>query len=434
MNPTFSSARKLFSLLAALSILLATSLPALAASKSQSRFMAPPSFTSDSVVREWNEIAFTTIPAQPPFPANRWMAMVQVAVFEAVNAVTGKYEPYLGTISSPGGASPEAAAVMAAHGVLVALFPTQAGTLDVRRDASLSAIPDGQAKTDGVAVGSAAAAAILANRTGDGSAPPTFYMPTNSNPYEWQVYGGCPTGGGAFFHWQNVRPFAIDSASQFRAEPPPPLVSGLYSQDYKEVQAVGSLNSTQRPQDRTDVARLYAVANPPSLWNAALLQIASTRNDDITDTARTIALMNMAVTDAAVAVFDSKYFYKTWRPITAIPRGDEDGNMRTEASAFTPLIGTPCFPGYPSAHGSLSGAALQVLERTYGRFGHSITVEHPSVPGVSLSYSDLRDMINDISDARVYGGIHFRYDQVAGERQGHAVAQYVYNHMLRRER
>jgi hypothetical protein len=360
------------------------------------------------------------------------MAIVQVAVFEAVNAVTGRYEPYLGTISAPTGASAKAAAVMAAHGVLVALFPAQSVVLDQRRDASLVLIPDGQAKTDGIAVGVAAAAAMLANRTNDGSAPAAFHMPTNSDPYEWQVYGGCPAGGGAFFHWQNVRPFAIDSASQFRAEPPPPLATGVYSQDFNELQAVGDVNSTLRPQDRTDVARLYAAANPPSLWNAVLLQIVGTRDADITDTARTMALMNMAVSDAAVSVFDSKYWYRTWRPITAIPRGAEDGNRRTVASSFTPLIPTPCFPGYPSAHGSLSSAAVQVLERAYGRSGHFITVQHPSVPGVAIGYSDLSTMIDDISDARVYGGIHFRYDQDAGERQGHAVGQYTYNHLLKR--
>ncbi|MFL6467962.1 MAG: vanadium-dependent haloperoxidase, partial [Pyrinomonadaceae bacterium] len=190
--------------------------------------------------------------------------------------------------------------------------------------------------------------------------------------------------------------------------------------------------STERPQDRTNVARLYAAANPPSLWNKTLLQIAATRQDEITDTARTMAVMNMAVSDAGVSVFETKYFYRTWRPITAIPRADEDGNKWTTSGGFTPLIATPCFPGYPSAHGSLSGAALKVLERAYGRFGHSIIVQHASLPGIQLNYSDLRAMLSDISDARVYGGIHFRYDQDAGERQGHAVGQYVYNNSLKK--
>jgi hypothetical protein len=360
------------------------------------------------------------------------MAIVQVAVFEAVNAITGKYEPYLGTINAPPGASVEAAAVMAAHGVLAALIPAQAANLDLRRDASLALIPDGQAKLDGIGVGMDAAAAILADRTNDGSAPPLFHMPTNSDPYEWQVYPGCPAGGGVFKHWSNLQPFAVDNSSQFRAKAPPKLDSGVYAQDFNEVQAFGDVNSALRPQDRTDVARLYAIANPPSLWNSVLLQIASGRDDEITATARTMAVMNMSVNDAAISVFESKYYYRSWRPITAIPRAEEDGNKWTSSGAFTPLIATPCFPGYPSAHGSLSGAALQVLERAYGRFGHSVTIQHASLPGIVLNYSDIREMIDDISDARVYGGIHFRQDQVAGERQGKAVGQYVYNNALQK--
>lgn len=393
-----------------------------------------PVFTSDALVREWNEIAFTTIPPQPPFPANRWMAMVQVAVFEAVNAITRKYEPYQGIISAPPGASPEAAAIIAAHDVLVATFPTQAAVLNQRRDASLAQIPNGQPKTDGVGVGMAAAAAMIADRANDGSVPALFHAPTNSDPYEWQVYAGCPAAGGVFKHWSNVRPFAIESSSQFRAAPPPALNTGGYALSYLEVQAVGDINSTQRPPDRTDVARLYAAANPPALWNNVLLQIVSTGNEEITDTARAMALMNIAVNDAAISVFETKYFYRTWRPVTAITRGDEDGNRRTISGPFTPLIATPCFPSYPSAHGSLSSAAVEILESVYGNSGHSITVQHPSVPGVVLHYSELKPMLEDISDARVYGGIHFRFDQDAGEKQGSAIAKFVAKHMLKWKR
>lgn len=298
--------KQLTFVIAAFSIVL--SLFGTAAAKSIASKKAVSVNVSDAVVREWNEIAYSTIPPQPPFTANRWMAIVQVAVFESVNAITGKYDPYLGTIIAPAGASPEAAATMAAHDVLAALFPTQAAALGVRRDATLALIPAGQAKTDGMAVGSAAAAAMLLNRTNDGSTPPLFHMPTNSGPYEWQVYTGCPAGGGAFRHWQDLTPFAIDDASQFRAQPPPALRTREYELAFNELQVVGDINSAQRPQDRTDVARLYAIANPPSLWNAALLQIANYRNDEITKTARTMAIMNMAVNDAGIAVFDSKYF------------------------------------------------------------------------------------------------------------------------------
>ena len=386
--------------------------------------------TSDAIVLEWNEIAVATIGAQPPFPAARSMATVQLAVFEAVNAITGEYEPYLGTISAPSGASAEAAAVAAAHGVLKAFFPAQGATLDQQRTNSLATIPDGQAENDGIAVGEAAAVAMVANRTNDGSAPPQFHAPPSSDPYEWQTTAGCPAGGGAFKHWPNVKPFGIESSSQFRTNPPPKLTSGEYARDYNEVQAVGEINSALRPQDRTDVAVLYNAQFVHFGWNSVLRQIASTRNDDITRTARTAAVMNMSLSDAFVTVFETKYFYRTWRPVTAIPRADEDGNLLTDPSSFTPLILTPCFPGYPSAHGAGTGSALEVLERAYGRH-NSVTMSHPNAPGIVLQYSDLRDIIDDVADARVFGGIHFRYDQDAGERQGRDVGRYNNHNRLR---
>jgi hypothetical protein len=386
--------------------------------------------TSDAIVLQWNEIAVNTIGAQPPFPSARFMAIVQVAVFEAVNAITGEYEPYLGTITAPQGASPEAAAVAAAHGVLKAFFPAQGTILDQQRADSLALIPDGQAKTDGIAVGEAAAAAMVAIRANDGSTPPQFYMPTNSDPYEWQITAGCPSGGGAFKQWSNVKPFGIESSSQFRADPPPKLTSGTYARDFNEVQAVGDINSALRPQDRADVALLYAVDPPHYGWNSVLRQIASTRHDDISATARIAAVMNMSLSDAFITVFETKYFYRTWRPVTAIPRASEDGNARTAPSSFTPFILTPCFPSYPSAHGSGTGAVLEVVEKAYGRF-NSVTMSHPNAPGIVIHYTDLRDIIDDVSDARVFGGIHFRFDQDAGERMGRDVGRYINHNRLR---
>ena len=357
---------------------------------------------------------------------------MQVAVFEAVNAITGDYEPYLGTISAPPGASTEAAAVAAAHGVLKAFFPAQGTTLDQQRANSLATIPDDEARNDGISVGEAAAAAMIANRTNDGSAPPQFHTPPNVDPYEWQTTAGCPPVGGVFKHWSNVKTFGIESSSQFRAGPPSKLTSIEYSRDYNEVQAVGEINSTQRPQERAVVARLYAAQPPHYGWNSVLRQIASTRHDDITRIARTAAVMNMSLSDAHITVFESKYFYRTWRPVTAIPRGDEDGNPLTAPGPFTPYIATPCFPGYPSAHGAGGGAAREVLERAYGRRGHSITMSHPNAPGIVIHYTDLRTIIDDVSDARVFGGIHFRYDQNAGERQGRDIGRYNDHNSFRR--
>ena len=340
--------------------------------------------TRDNIVREWNEIAINAIlPNGPPFTGARFMTIVQLAVYEAVNATTGKYQPYLGTIAQAPGASAEAAAVMASHDTLVAYFPAQAAVLDARRDASLATIQNGQAKTDGIAVGAAAAAAMVANRANDGSSPALFFVPTSVDPYEWQITPGCTAG--VFRQWPNVTPFGIQSSSQFRSEPPPALNSGIYAADFIELQNVGDLNSLQRSQDRSDVVRVYAAGPGHWTWNYTLLQIAANRNDEITDTARTMALMNIAINDAYISGFESKYFYRTWRPVTAIPRGAEDGNRRTAAGPFTPFISTPCFPGYPSNHGTGSGAARTVLELAYGRFGHSIDVFHPLAPGIVLT-------------------------------------------------
>lgn len=429
--------RKSIGALLVLSVVALAFAPAAAAPKPRKQMSAG---VSDDVVLQWNEIAYNRLPGGPPHPTARFMATVQLAVFEAVNAITGKYQQYLGSVTAPAGASPEAAAITAAHDTLVGLFPPQQAELDVLLANSLQAIPDGQAKTDGIAVGQAAAAAMLANRTNDGFNPPILYTPTSTDPYQWQVTPGpcASTNAGVLKQMANVRPFGIESASQFRAEPPPALGSGVYAQDLNEVQRVGAANASlaDRPADREDVARLYAVTNVANL-NSLVQQIASTRNDEITDTARTLAILNMAVNDAFVSVFDSKYFYTTWRPVTAIPRADEDGNKWTVASSFTPLIGTPCFPSYPSAHGSATNAAITVLVRAYGRFGNSVTVSHPAAKRpdgslISITYTDLKAIVSDVSDARVYGGIHFRFDQDAGERQGHGVAQYVYNNRLQK--
>jgi hypothetical protein len=228
-----------------------------------------------------------------------------------------------------------------------------------------------------------------------------------------------------------VKPYGVQSSSQFRVPAPPSLDSSHYAKDYKEVQSVGYVGSPQRPQDRSDVARVYATQPPHQGWNDVARQIGATRHDSITETARTLALMNMTLSDGHITVFESKYFYRTWRPETAIVRGDEDGNAATVASPFTPFVVTPCFPSYPSAHGSGAGGASRILAKAYGRF-HSIDLSSPAVPGVVLHYNDLKDIVSDVSDARVYGGIHFRFDQDAAEAMGRQVANYNNSHILRK--
>jgi hypothetical protein len=396
--------------------------------------------TSDAIVLEWNEIAVEAIGATPPFPSTRAMAAVQVTVFEAVNAITRRYHPYLGTVIAPSGASQEAAAVLAAHDTLLWLFPAQQSFLGMKRDASLAniaTIADPAAIAQGIAVGHAAAAAIIANRTNDGAQSPMFYTPTSAAPYEWQPTPSCANppanGRGLFFHWQLVKPFGIESSSQFRAKAPPALGNGNYANDLNELQAVGGLDSTLRPADRAAVATFYAAQPPHRGWNLVARQLAAERGpDEITRTARTFAIMNMSLSDAHITVFESKYHYRTWRPETAIVRADEDGNHRTVASAsYQPYVITPCFPGYPSAHGAGGGAARAILERAYGRKEHDLILTDAGAQGIVLRYSDLRTITDDVADARVYGGIHFRYDQEAGDRMGVDIGHYNDEHQLR---
>lgn len=391
---------------------------------------------SDAVVLHWNEIAVEAVGDTPPFPSTRAMATVQVAVFEAVDAITRRYRPYLGTIIGPPGASEEAAAVVAAHDTLVWLFPAQQSFLDGKQSESLAAIADGWAKDQGITVGRATAAAITAHRANDGAQVPMFYTPTSTAPYEWQPTPSCAkppaSGRGLFFHWQFVKPFGLESSTQFRAEAPPALVNGRYANDLNEVQAVGDQSGTLRPPDRAAVAIFFAAQSPHRGWNLVARQLAAEHGtDEITRTARTLAIMNMSLSDAHITVFESKYYYATWRPETAIVRADEDGNPRTASSAsYHPFVTTPCFPSYPSAHGAGGGAARAVLARAYGRKHHDITLTDDKAPGIVLYYSDLRTITDDVADARVYGGIHFRYDQDAGDRMGVEVGHYNDEHRL----
>jgi hypothetical protein len=386
------------------------------------------------VVQDWDAIMQATVSSQPPFPQARFAAITQLAVFEAVNAITREYKPYLGTVTAPKDALPEAAAVAAAYSVLSSYFPASLSTLNAAYASSLAVIPDGPAKTAGIAAGQDAAAAMIAARANDGSSPLEFFLPTSSNPGVWQLTPSCTAAGGLFFNWQNVTPFGLRSASQFFLGPPPALTSGRYTRAYDEVKEFGDVNSTERPQDRTNVALFYAVDVPVAIFNDAARQITATKPRSISENARDFALINMAISDAAVATFYNKYLYGFWRPETAIHEAADDGNNKTTPDPnFQPLITTPCFPSYPSAHGTLSNAAREVMEKVYGEGPFSITLSTPALPGVTLHYSRLEEITDDISDARVYGGIHFRTDQDAGALLGTRIGDYIYNHKLRPE-
>jgi hypothetical protein len=390
-------------------------------------------------VLDWNVIAVNTAVTngQNPFAQARYAAIVQLAVFESVNAITGEYHPYLGTIVAPPSASPEAAAIQAAYHVLNTYFPMSASTLAAERAKSLASIPDGQAKTDGIATGDAAALAMIALRANDGSSPAQFKIPGPMVPGEWQATPSCPIVNGVAvgiaFQWQNITPFGIRRASDFLLDPPPALTSRAYTKAYNEVMTVGGIDSTERPQDRANVALFYAAASPTQVFNQAVQQVAQERWHSLSENAQALALMNMAVNDSLIAAFLNKYLYNFWRPETAIHAGATDGNPKTDPDPnFVPFVTTPCFPSYPSNHGSAANSAAEVLRRIYGEGGHSMTLSNSAVPDIVLQYTTFEQITDDISDARVYGGIHFRTDQVAGQRLGDAIGKAVYTHNLRR--
>jgi hypothetical protein len=400
-----------------------------------------PVASAADVVLDWNATAESTMlaqsPAPNPFSQARFMAITQLAVFEAVNTITGKYKPYLGTIDAPDGASAEAAAIAAAHAVLLNYFPASAPSLNEARARSLAAIPDGQAKEDGIATGEAAAAAMILLRANDGSAPAEFFTPASPAPGVWEATSSCPTVDGVrvgiLLHWRNVTPFGVRRAADFLADPPPSLRSRKYAKDYDEVMTVGGVTSTERPPDRADVARFYAASSPSQVVNMAARQVALAQGHSLTHNARALALINMAVSDSLVASFFTKYHYNFWRPETAIHLGDTDGNPKTDPDPdFAPFITTPCFPSYPSNHASGSTGGAEMLRRLYGAGGHDITLTNAQVPGVTLHYTRFKQITADVDDARIYGGIHFRFDQKAGGQLGRDVATYTYNHKLRR--
>jgi hypothetical protein len=381
------------------------------------------------VVTDWNAIMERTVAQVDPFVQVRSAAITQVAVFEAVNSIIGDYEPYLGRIAGARDASPDAAAVSAAYVALVALHPDHEQALAVARDVSLAEIPDGAAKRNGIAIGERAARAIVSMRAGDGSDAIVPYTP-GTRPGDWQPTP--PDFAPAFRPGLGaVVPFVIEAARQFRAPPPPALRSTDYTKNYDNVKDVGDVNS-ERPHGRAEVALYFEATDAVALWNPVARQVSAERGTTLSENARILALMTMAICDAAIAVFESKYYYNYWRPVTAIQAGGTDHNRDTERDPdWMPFVYTPPFPGYPSGHAAFGGAARRVLENAFGPDGHDITLTNRAVPDIVLHYSTFEQITRDVDDGRVYGGVHYRFDQEQGGQQGRRIGRYVLQHALR---
>jgi hypothetical protein len=327
-----------------------------------------------------------------------------------------------------------------AHPALTNYFPAPAtvALLDAARDADLGTIPNGPEKTAGIALGMSAANAMIALRSNDGSAtPPLTNVPSSTVPGDYQLTTGCTAS--LFFNWPGVTPFAIRSPADFLLPPPPSMTSQRYTKDYYEVHTVGASNSTDRPLDRTEVVRLYAGTSPNFALSMATRQIAAAKGLSLSENARALALIMMGINDSLIASFYNKYHYNLWRPETGIRNGGSDGNGKTDGDvSFTTFIATPCFPSYPSNHASGTNGGLEVMRRLFGAAGHDMTITNHvlalgSLPETDISkhYTQLKEIADDVDDARVYGGIHWRFDQVGGNELGRAVGTEVAKNYLR---
>jgi hypothetical protein len=454
-------------------------------------------FDRASDVRHWNQIAIDAsgldhTPVAPeenraffgeqlgPVRAIRAIAIIHIAIFDAVNAIEGEYKSYTRVGRAPFGTSMKAAIAQAAHDTLVALFPSQAPSFDDQLADDLTEIPDGRLKTNGVALGKRTAAAILAARANDGSQHPEPHVGkeffTSDDPGKWRQdpISLIPLALGAY--WGEVKPFVLERADQFRVPPPPRLESREYAVAFDEVKALGGdgvVTPTVRTAEQTQIGIYWgydgtpSLCAPPRLYNQIAMTIAHKMgtDTDALELARLLALVNVAMADAGIAVWESKYYYQYWRPVTGIREADEhtglsglgDGNPATAGDKrYSPLgapasnlMGpnfTPPFPAYPSGHAGFGGALFEMLRNFYrtdripftfvsDEF-NGVTRDNNGVirPLVQRSFSSLSQAEEENGQSRIYLGIHWSFDKTEGIAQGRRVADYVFKNMLRPQR
>jgi hypothetical protein len=388
-------------------------------------------------VTDWNQIAVDAVTVGRPGPIGIVdIALVQVAVHDAVQAIDKRFEPYHFEVEHASGRR-SAAAAAAAHDVLVGMYPAQAATLDPVYFSYLA--DNGLTGDPGLAVGQQAAARILPlRRVNPNPLPPPFvgsneigvWRPTPS-------FLGNPPAPAPFspmaVPWMaTLDPFTLTSPTRFRAEPPPALTSNRYAKDFNEVKAFGSLTSTARSAEQTDLAYFYS-GNIPAQWNSALRGVATRYLRRTGDSARLLALANMATADALISSWDSKTHFVFWRPLTAIVEAGSDGNPHTAAdAAWQPLINTPNYPDYTSGANNVAGAMTRTLELFFdsNRVTFDVTTAVPQAVRKTRTYRRFSDAADDMVEARILLGIHFRFADLAARKQGREVADWTVNHYL----
>jgi hypothetical protein len=419
---------------------------------------AAPAIAAVDPVSQWNLIAVqaTATAGENAIVQSRSLAIVQVAIHDALNAIDPRYERYVFQGRAQAGASVDAAIAAAARNALVGAiavgalpFP-QFGTpalqaaaiaqVDASYAATLAGIPDGLAKSDGIAIGMAAAAAVVALRTTDHATTPVAYTP-GTRPGDWQ-----PTPNPVPFDppaaadhlpavlagWGHVTPFVLRRTDQFRAPGPPRLSGRRYARDYNEMKMVGAKNSASRSAEQSSIARFWYEGAGVG-WNRIARNIAILRRLDAWDEARLLAIMNLAQVDGTIASFDTKYAFNFWRPVTAIRAGDSDGNDDTIGDpAWETFLNTPAFPDYTSTHSVLGGAAAEVLRRFFHDDEVSFTTTSGApFAGITRSFASFSQAAHENGESRIYAGIHFRSAVEDGIKQGKKIGRFAFEHFLR---
>ena len=412
--------------------------------------LASPCLSSADPVADWNVTATTASFAAgldnefgcvDPLHESRMLAMMHVAIHDALNAIDRRYQPYAYDGARAPGASPEAAVAAAARDVLVALFPQlppdigptpgpAVALVETAYANALASIPNSPAKTQGIHIGQAAAAAILALRSGDGSDAPflDFDYVAGTNPGDFQLIPGFPFAAAPL--WGAVTPFVLQASSQYRPKAPYDVRSKKYAADFNEVKSLGRIDSTTRTDEQRQIA-LFWVEGSPQGWNRIARTVSAQQGVVLWENARLFGLLNLASADAYIADFENKYFYEFWRPITVIRAADADGNPDTDADpTWDSLVPTPPAPDYPSGHSGQGGAMSEVLARFFAD-GVNFSTTSTTQLGVIRSFTSFTQAAKENANSRIYIGFHFRHATVEGLKLGGKVGQVAFNHYLR---